>query len=60
MYGRYLKHFRVNCILSQQQYGFRANQGTENAIFRLISEILSSLNQKRQISGLFCDFGESL
>jgi hypothetical protein len=37
------------------QFGFRANLGTENAIFRLISEILHSLNQKTIVSGIFCD-----
>jgi hypothetical protein len=55
IYSRLIKHFNENSILSKHQYGFRANLGTENAIFRLISEILSSLNQKRQISGIFCD-----
>jgi hypothetical protein len=53
----------VNYILSQQEYGFHANQGTENAIFRIISEIFNSLNQKRQIrqiSGIFCDLEKAL
>jgi hypothetical protein len=51
----YSRLFNENSILSQHQYEFRANLGTENAIFRLIAEILSSLNQKRRISGIFCD-----
>jgi hypothetical protein len=55
MYSRLLKHLNENCILSKCQFGFRAKQGTEYAIFKLISGILNSLNQKMQISGIFCD-----
>jgi hypothetical protein len=55
MYSRLLKHLHENCILSKYQFGFRAKQGTENAIFKLISKILNCLNQKMQISGIFCD-----
>jgi hypothetical protein len=37
------------------QFGFGANLGTENAIFKLISERLHSLNHKSIVSGMFCD-----
>jgi hypothetical protein len=49
-----LKHLNDNSILSNHQFGFRVNQGTENAIFKLISGILNSLNKKMQVSGIFC------
>jgi hypothetical protein len=55
MHNRLLKHLSYNNILSNQQFGFRANQGTDNAIFRLISGILNSLNQKMLVGGLFFD-----
>jgi hypothetical protein len=55
MHTRLLKHLNKNNILSNHQLGFRANQGTENAIFRLITEILNSLNLKTQVSEIFCD-----
>jgi hypothetical protein len=42
-------------ILSKHQFGFRENQGTENATYSLISKILDSLNKKMQVSGIFCD-----
>jgi hypothetical protein len=50
-----MKHLKENCILSNHQFGFRTNQGTENAIYSLINEILNSFNQKHRISGIFCD-----
>jgi hypothetical protein len=53
MHNRLLKDLSYNNILSNQQFGFRANQGTDNAIFRLISGILNSLNQKMLVGGLF-------
>jgi hypothetical protein len=55
MYNRLVKHLNVYNLISNNQFGFRANTGTENAIFKLISEILYSLNHKLLISGIFCD-----
>jgi hypothetical protein len=55
MHSGLLKHLSDNSILSNHQFGFRVNQGTENAIFKLISGILNSLNQKILVGGIFCD-----
>jgi hypothetical protein len=55
MHSRLLKHLNDNSILSKHQFGFRENQGTENAIYSLISGILDSLNKKMQVCGIFCD-----
>jgi hypothetical protein len=55
MCRRLLKHLKKNNILSKLQFGFRANTGTDNAIFSLISGILNALNQKTLVSGIFCD-----
>jgi hypothetical protein len=44
-----------NNILSNHQFGFRANLGTDNAIFSLISGTLNSFNHKALVSGIFCD-----
>jgi hypothetical protein len=41
MYSRLLKHLTENSILSNHQFGFRVNQGTD--LFKLISGILNSL-----------------
>jgi hypothetical protein len=53
MYCRLLKHLSDNNILSNHQFGFRVNQGTENAIFKQISGILNSLNKKMLFVGYF-------
>jgi hypothetical protein len=55
MYTRLIWHLNKYKILSNHQFGFRTNRGTDNAIFQLISEILKALNQKILISGIFCD-----
>jgi hypothetical protein len=55
MYNRLLKHLNDSSILSNHEFGFRVNQGTENANFKFISGILNSLNKKMQVSGIFCD-----
>jgi hypothetical protein len=55
IYNRLSKHLNDNLILSSKQFGFRKNHGTDNAIYSLIFEILKAFNQKRCISGLFCD-----
>jgi hypothetical protein len=55
MYSRLIKRLNKNNILSNHQFGFRANLGTDNAIFRLIFEILNSLNHKTLVSGIYCD-----
>jgi hypothetical protein len=55
MYCRLLKHLSDNNILSNHQFGFRVNQGTDNAILKLISGILNPLNQKMLVGGIICD-----
>jgi hypothetical protein len=56
MYSRLIKHLNKNNILNDHQVGFQENLGTDNAIFRLISEILNSPNQKKKlVGGIFCD-----
>jgi hypothetical protein len=41
--------------LTKEQFGFRCNTSTETAIYALINNILSSLNNKLMFWGLFCD-----
>jgi hypothetical protein len=53
MYSRLLRHLSEHKILSNHQFGFSVNMGTDKAIFQLISEILNALNHKTLISGIF-------
>jgi hypothetical protein len=48
-------HLTSNNILVKEQFSFRCNNSTEIAIYTLINNILSSLNNKIIVRGLFCD-----
>jgi hypothetical protein len=41
--------------LDINQYGFRPNSSTEKLSFKLIDEILKSMNNKHLVGGIFCD-----
>ena len=42
-------------ILSNEQYGFRIGLKTDNGIYKLTTEILNAVNNKRLVGGIFCD-----
>ena len=48
-------HLTSNNILVKEQFGFGCNNSTDTAIYTLINNILSSLNDKILVGGLFCD-----
>ena len=48
-------HININNILVKEQFGLRTNSSTEIAAYILINNILSSLNNKLMVGGLFCD-----
>jgi hypothetical protein len=47
-------------IISKYQFGFKENQGTENAVYCLITRILDSLNKKKKSAGFFVDLERPL
>jgi hypothetical protein len=55
IYDRLLDHIEVNNILATEQFGFRPCSSTENASYRLMDEILKSLNNRLMVGGIFCD-----
>ena len=55
LYKRLYNYLSSNNILAKEQFGFRCNTSTEMAIYTLINSILSSLNAKTLVGGLFCD-----
>jgi hypothetical protein len=55
MYVRLLDHINTNCILVNEQYGFRTWSSTEQATFSLISNVLTAMNNNLKIGGIFCD-----
>jgi hypothetical protein len=55
MYNRLLEHLSSNSILVKEQFGFRKNLATEEATYELSNEIISALNNKLIVGGIFCD-----
>jgi hypothetical protein len=55
LYKRRYYHLTLNSILLKEQFGFRCNSSTEIAVYGLINNILSSLNNRMIVGGLFCD-----
>jgi len=55
IYNRLLQHTKENNIIVTDQYGFKNNSSTELAIFKLINQILSHINNKSLVCGIFCD-----
>jgi hypothetical protein len=49
------EHIRHNNILDENQFGFRPKSSTEKASFKLIDEILKSMNNRHPVSEIFCD-----
>jgi hypothetical protein len=48
-----MDHFSSNNILSNSQFGFRKKVSTDNAAYELINDILTALNNRRIVGGIF-------
>ena len=55
MQTRLLDHLHKKNIISKEQHGFRMGLTTENTAYKLINEVLSALNNKQIVGGMFCD-----
>ena len=55
MQRRILKHLAEYNILSNEQYGFREGLRTDNATYKLTTDILNAMNNKLLVGGIFCD-----
>ena len=52
-------HIISNKILANEQYGFRSNTSTERAIYQLANKILTALDNKEWVGGIFCDLSRA-
>ena len=50
-----LSYLQTNEILVLEQFGFRKESNIEKAVFVLTDYIITSLNRRQQIGGIFCD-----
>ena len=55
MYVRLIEHIILNNILTEQQFGFRKGYSTDEAIFKLIHEVLKAQNDKSIVGSIFFD-----
>jgi hypothetical protein len=55
MERRILNHLNKCNILSTEQYGCRLGLGTDNATYKLTSEVLNATNNRLLVGGIFCD-----
>jgi len=55
MQRRILKHLTKYNILITEQYGFRLGLRTDNATYKLMTEILNAMNNKLLVGGIVCD-----
>ena len=53
------EHVAQNQIVANKQYGFRSNVSTDNASYTLMHEILSAINNKLIVGGIFCDLSKA-
>jgi hypothetical protein len=55
MFNRLKNHLNKYAILSPSQYGFQKNVTTDNAVYALLNEVLTVLNNKSRVNRIFCD-----
>jgi hypothetical protein len=55
LYVRLSEHITLNNMLTDQQYDFRRDYSTDEAIFKLIYEVLNVLNDKSIVGSIFFD-----
>jgi hypothetical protein len=53
IYTRLLTHFTSNKIFTDSQFGFRKKSSTDKAAYKLIHDILTALNDKQLVGGIF-------
>ena len=59
IYNRLYEHVTRHKVLTKEQYGFRSNYSTENAIFHLINNILNALENRQLVGGIFCELSKA-
>jgi len=49
------RHLNENSVLVEEQFGFREKSSTDLATYALLNTVLSSLDKKQFVGGIFCD-----
>ena len=56
VHNRLNHHLNTWNILAPEQHAFKRGMSTEDAAFRLTNNVLSSLNQKLHVGGIFLTY----
>ena len=59
IYNRLLTHFTSN-FTTNSQFGFRKKFSTDKAAYKLINDILTALNNKKIVGGIFFDMEKAI
>ena len=59
MYDRMIHFINKHNILFDNQYGFRSQHSTRQALIRLIDQISSSIDSKKFCAGIFLDLSKA-
>ena len=59
IYTRIYAHVVLHQILANEQYGFRSSLYTDNSSYTLVHKILSAMNNKHIVGGIFCDLSKA-
>jgi retron-type reverse transcriptase len=59
MYKRLFNYEEKHNILSNQQYGFRRNRSTEDALLNLTAKISKALDEGKYTIGVFIDLSKA-
>ena len=55
IYKMLYSYLSTNILLVNEQFGFRAKLSTDTAMYDFLNKVLSSLDKKDYVGGLFCD-----
>ena len=55
IYKRLFEHLNNNATLNEHQYSFQSEASTANASYILLNEILTAMNGKQMVGGIFSD-----
>jgi len=55
IYTRLIRHLNHNHILADEQFGFTTRSSADLASYKLINDVLTSLNNKLLVGSVFCD-----
>ena len=55
MFKRLVQHFESNNILTSAQFGFRKDVHIDDAVFSLLNNIITLLEQRKCVGDIFCD-----